>query len=112
MVYYDTIDTYPRGMKSLKKEGSRFYMYLHIYNIINKMKRNFEIRRVHFEGKDHISCGLVLPHEYVNQMRIRKRDFVKIYQDSSNNKIVIEKLVQEPQNDTNVIGEIVNNTFG
>jgi bifunctional DNA-binding transcriptional regulator/antitoxin component of YhaV-PrlF toxin-antitoxin module len=76
------------------------------------MRRKFEIRRVHFEGKDHISCGVVLPHEYIDQMRIGEGDFVKIYQNSSNNKIVIEKLVQEPQNDTNAIGEIVNNTFG
>lgn len=50
----------------------------------------FDVKKVHFEGKNEASCSIILPHKYVDQIGIVKGNYMKIHLEQD--KIWMQKI--------------------
>ncbi len=67
-------------------------------NIRNLLKLNnlseqkFVVRKPHFEGRDEMSCSVILPKNFVKSMNIEKGDYVRFTYHDAEGHMHLEKL--------------------
>ena len=60
------------------------------------MSQIYKIMKLHEEGKNRVSRGIVIPKEYLAELRIRPHgEYVKVILDNDNDRIIVQKLIHD-----------------
>jgi hypothetical protein len=90
-----TNKNYFRNSKQETLKANKSWLHT-LWKLNNLSEQKFVIRKPHFEGRDEMSCSVILPKNFVRSMNIEKGDYVRFTYHESERHIHLEKL-QESQ---------------